>query len=166
MHWGSNCSRSIFFSSFSPHQQSGFLLLFRIRDASITGPFQTGWEWACPLLMPPSYPFGSLCFTMFFFFFFWSTVCQVLFFEFLNFILFIFLYIFLLVIHFIHISVYMSVPISQFIPPPPHPPTTVFFLMVRKRLQPVFTNVKLRHIFAEPHLADQGEVWKSYSVSS
>ena len=38
---------------------------------------------------------------------------------FLNFILFIFLYSrFLLVIYFIHISVYMSVPISQFIPPP------------------------------------------------
>ena len=42
---------------------------------------------------------------------------------FFNFILFIFLYSrFLLVIHFIHISVYMSIPISQFIPPPP--PTT------------------------------------------
>ena len=44
------------------------------------------------------------------------------FFEFLNFILFIFLYCrFLLVIHFIHISVYMSIPISQFIPSPPPP---------------------------------------------
>ena len=32
---------------------------------------------------------------------------------------------FLLVIHFIHISVYMSIPISQFITPPP-PPTTAF----------------------------------------
>ena len=43
------------------------------------------------------------------------------FFEFLNFILFIyFLYSrFFLVIYFIHISVYMSIPISQFIPPPP-----------------------------------------------
>ena len=43
---------------------------------------------------------------------------------FLNLILFIFLYRrFLLVIHFIHISVYMSIPISQFItPPPPTPP--------------------------------------------
>ena len=41
-------------------------------------------------------------------------------FEFLNFILLIFLYSrFLLVIYYIHISVYMSVPISQFIPPPP-----------------------------------------------
>ena len=30
---------------------------------------------------------------------------------------------FLLVTYFIHISVYMSIPISQFIPPPP-PPTT------------------------------------------
>ena len=42
------------------------------------------------------------------------------FFEFLNCILFIFLYSrFLLVIHFIHISVYMSIPIYQFIPTPP-----------------------------------------------
>ena len=42
---------------------------------------------------------------------------------FLNFrILFILLYSrFLLVIHFIHISVYMSIPISQFITPPPLP---------------------------------------------
>ena len=40
-----------------------------------------------------------------------------IYFEFLNFI---FLYSrFLLVIYFIHISVYMSIPISQFIPPPP-----------------------------------------------
>ena len=43
-------------------------------------------------------------------------------FFFLNLILFIFLYSsFLLVIHFIHISVYMSIPISQFIPPPLSP---------------------------------------------
>ena len=41
---------------------------------------------------------------------------------FLNFILFIFLYSrFLLVIHFIHVSVYMSSAISQFITPPPPP---------------------------------------------
>ena len=47
-----------------------------------------------------------------------------LFFFFFNFILLIFLYSrFLLVIHFLHISVYMSIPISQFIPPPPPPPT-------------------------------------------
>ena len=40
-------------------------------------------------------------------------------FDFLNFI---FLYSrFLLVIHFIHISVYMSIPIAQFITPPPPP---------------------------------------------
>ena len=45
-----------------------------------------------------------------------------LFFEFLTFILFIFLYSrFLLVIYFIHISVYMPIPISQFITPPPPP---------------------------------------------
>ena len=37
--------------------------------------------------------------------------------------MFIYLFISLLVIHFIHISVYMSIPISQFITPPP-PPTT------------------------------------------
>ena len=44
---------------------------------------------------------------------------------FLNFILFIFLYSrILLVIYFIHISVYMSIPISQFITPPPPPPAT------------------------------------------
>ena len=42
---------------------------------------------------------------------------------FLNFILFIFLYSrFLLVIHFIHISVYMSIPISQFNPLATFPP--------------------------------------------
>ena len=54
------------------------------------------------------------------FFFFY-----LMFFEFLNFILIIFLYSrFLLVIYFIHISVYMSIPISQFITtPPPHPAT-------------------------------------------
>ena len=39
-------------------------------------------------------------------------------------ILFIFLYSkFLLVIYFIHVGVYMSIPISQFIPPPPPPAT-------------------------------------------
>ena len=54
-------------------------------------------------------------------FFFW---CELFFFFFLNFwILFTFLYSrFLLIIHFIHISVYMSIPISQFIPPPTPPP--------------------------------------------
>ena len=42
---------------------------------------------------------------------------------FLDFLKFIFLYSrFLLVIHFIHISVYMSIPISQFITPPPPTP--------------------------------------------
>ena len=47
------------------------------------------------------------------------------FFEFLNFILFILLYSrFLLVLYFIHISVYMSIPISQFIPSTTTPPTT------------------------------------------
>ena len=49
------------------------------------------------------------------------------FFFYFNFILFIFLCSrFLLVIYFIHISVYMSIPISQFIPPsspPTSPPT-------------------------------------------
>ena len=43
--------------------------------------------------------------------------------NFLNLILFIVLYSrFLLVINFIHISVYMSIPIAQFITPPPLPP--------------------------------------------
>ena len=52
----------------------------------------------------PEFPFGSFLFFYFFEFYF------------------IFLYSrFLLVIHFIHISVYMSIPISQFITPPPHP---------------------------------------------
>ena len=53
-----------------------------------------------------------------------SSLWWLLAFFFLNFILFIFLYSrFLFVIYFIHISVYMSIPISQFIPPPPpHPP--------------------------------------------
>ena len=42
--------------------------------------------------------------------------------EFLNFILFIYLYSrFLLVIHFIHNSVYTSIPISQFLTPPTPP---------------------------------------------
>ena len=59
--------------------------------------------------------------TISFFFFFYSFNFQFLFF--LNFILFIFLYSrFLLVIHSIHISVDMSIPISQFITPPPPPP--------------------------------------------
>ena len=55
-----------------------------------------------------------------------------LFFEFY----FMFLYSrFLLVIYFIHISVYMSIPISQFIPPPPpFPPTTRFPPLVSIRL--------------------------------
>ena len=43
--------------------------------------------------------------------------------KFFFWILFIFLYSrFLLVINFIHISVYMSIPIAQFITPPPPPP--------------------------------------------
>ena len=47
------------------------------------------------------------------------------FFKFFNFILFIFLYSrFLLVINFIHISVYMSIPIAQFITPHPQHPAT------------------------------------------
>ena len=54
------------------------------------------------------------------------------FFHFVEFY-FIFLYSrFLLVIHFVHISVYMSIPISQFIPPPPHP--TPLYPLVSIRL--------------------------------
>ena len=53
-----------------------------------------------------------------FFKYFVKTTFLFIFLEFLNFILFIFLYSsFLLVIHFMHISVYMSIPISQFITP-------------------------------------------------
>ena len=52
----------------------------------------------------------------------WLSILFYFFFEFLNFILFIFLYSrFLLVINFIHIGVYMSIPIGQFIPALPHP---------------------------------------------
>ena len=59
--------------------------------------------------------------------------------------LFIFLYsTFLLVIHFIHISVYMSIPISQFIPPPPRssttfPPCIYKFFARRTQLTAVFS---------------------------
>ena len=78
-------------------------------------------------------PFLSLCCSDFSFSFFFPLLnlfalmpglsCFFFFFEFLNFILFIFLCSrFLLVIHFIHISVYMSIPITQFITPPPPPP--------------------------------------------
>ena len=60
-----------------------------------------------PCILSAFFAISSLVFQLFFF---W--------------ILFIFLYSrFLLVIHFIHISVYMSIPISQFIPPPPPPAT-------------------------------------------
>ena len=55
-------------------------------------------------------PVRHCSFVLFFSFFF--------FFEFLNFIYFLYSR-FLLVIHFIHISVHMSIPISQFITPPP-----------------------------------------------
>ena len=44
-----------------------------------------------------------------------------IFFKFFNFIVFLYSR-FLLVIHFIHISVYMSIPISEFITPPNPPP--------------------------------------------
>ena len=47
----------------------------------------------------------------------------------LNFILFIFIQQ-VLIIYFIHISVYMSIPISQFITPPPPPPTPRFPALV------------------------------------
>ena len=49
--------------------------------------------------------------------------CQFFIFYILNLILFIFLYSrFLLLINFIHISVYMSIPVAQFITPPSPPP--------------------------------------------
>ena len=66
------------------------------------------WSWNCP---------GSESLLVFFWFFFWLFFCI---FEF-YFIYFLYS-MFLLVIHFIHISVYMSVPISQFIAPSPPPP--------------------------------------------
>ena len=51
---------------------------------------------------------------------------------FLEFYFILFLYSrFLVVINFIHIGIYMSIPISQFIPPPP-PPRTVFTLYAEK----------------------------------
>ena len=62
----------------------------------------------------------------------------------LDFILFVFLYSrFLLVINFILISVYMSIPISQFITPPPPPniyPLNHFFLSLH------FSSAKYIHI--------------------
>ena len=56
-----------------------------------------------------------------FFFLMASGPWRYFFFFFFNFILFLYSR-FLLVIYFIHISVYMSIPISQFIPPIPPPP--------------------------------------------
>ena len=66
---------------------------------------------------------------------------------------------FLLVIYFIHISVYMSIPVSQFITPPPHPPAAfppwcsyvcslhlcLYFCFVNKI---VYTNFSRFHIYA------------------
>ena len=72
-------------------------------------------------------------------YFLWSLALSVLnwnlgihLFFFLNFrILFIFLYSrFLLVIHFIHVSIYMSIPISQFIPPPRPTPQGIHLLYI------------------------------------
>ena len=72
------------------------------------------------------------------------------FFEFLNFILFIFLYSrFLLVIHFIPISVYISIPISQFITR--HHPHCCFPPLVCIRLFSTavsqFLSCKLVHLY-------------------
>ena len=74
------------------------------------------------------------------------------FFEFLNFILFIFLYSrFLLVIYFIHISVYMSIPISQFIPlpPPPRFPPLVSICLFSTSVS-LFLPCKLVHLYHFP----------------
>ena len=76
--------------------------------------------------------YSCLCYTVapcvYLFYFFFSSVQHLhcsFFFEF-YFILFIFLYSrFLLVIYFIHIRVYMSIPISQFITPPPPLPAAL-----------------------------------------
>ena len=63
-----------------------------------------------------------------------AVTIAVFYFEILNFILLIFLYNrLLLVIHFIHISVYISIPISQFITRPP-PDTNHFPPLVSVRL--------------------------------
>ena len=48
-------------------------------------------------------------------------LCSIFFFWILFYLFFVYSK-FLLVLYFIHISVYMSIPISQFIPPPPPPP--------------------------------------------
>ena len=63
---------------------------------------------------------------------------------------FIFLYSrFLLIIHFIHISVYMSIPISQFIAPPPPPchiPPLVSILLFSTYVS-LFLPCKLVHLY-------------------
>ena len=59
-------------------------------------------------------------------------ICFFFFSFFKNLILFIFLYSrFLLVTYFIHISVYMSIPISQFIPPPPPLPRHMTLFLIQ-----------------------------------
>ena len=71
--------------------------------------------------------------------------------EFLNFILFIYFSYsrFLLVIYFIHISVYMSIPISQFITPPPatrHFPPLVSIHLFSTSVS-LFLPCKLVHLY-------------------
>ena len=98
----------------APHPRQPFVLSVLRALAMLTGV-----EW-CLVVLPcislMTYDVEHL-FTCLF------AICM--FYFFLNFISFIFLYSrFLLVIYFIHISVYMSIPISQFIPPPPPAPAT------------------------------------------
>ena len=76
-------------------------------------------------------------------------VWRPIFFSFWNFIYFIYSR-FLLVIYFIHTSVYMSIKISQFIPPPP-PPTPPVSPLVSIRLfstsVSLFLPCKLLHLY-------------------
>ena len=89
------------------------LLPFRVQRCEHEPPFLPP-EWTCTQGL--SFNKANTFFTAFSRTFFSETG---IFFEFY----FIFLYSrFLLVIYFIHISIYMSIPISQFIPPPPTTP--------------------------------------------
>ena len=82
------------------------------------------------------------CFTM-------ATIKRIFFLEF-YFIYFFLHSRFLLVTCFIHISVYMSIPISQFIPPPPHPHFPTFMsicLFSTSALQTSFLPCKPVHLY-------------------
>ena len=81
-------------------------------------------RWILTHFAPREAPLGFSLFEVFDYFLNFSSYnsVQIFYFFFLFLLNFIFLYSrFLLVIHFIHISVYMSIPISHFITPPPPP---------------------------------------------